>query len=167
VIVLADSSPLITLARAHYFELLREFFGEVIVSREVHHEVIVAGAGMPGANEMKGASWIQVQPSPPEPPPELQAACAGLGAGERSIIALASALKADLVVINEQRARLAAKRVGLKIAGSVAILERGATLNRVADLRSVYRSLLDQGIRFDRGLLDESLGRLGFPKLIR
>ncbi len=53
--VLADSSPLITLARARYFELLREFYSEVIVSREVHDEITVAGAGLPGADEMQQA----------------------------------------------------------------------------------------------------------------
>ena len=166
-IVLADSSPLITLARARYFELLHEFYGEVIVSHEVRHEVTVAGAGLPGAGETQRATWIQVQPSPSESSAQLKAACAGLGAGERSMIYLASALSADLVLVDEERARRAAKSVGLKVAGSIAILERGAKLNRVADLRSVYLSLLDQGIRFDRELLDQSLGRLGLAKLSR
>jgi hypothetical protein len=52
------------------------------------------------------------------------------------------------------------------VAGSIAVLERGAQAGRIADLRSVYLSLLEQGIRFDHKLLDESLGRLGLPKLI-
>lgn len=164
-IVLADSSPLITLARARYFGLLHEFYGEVIVSREVHDEVIVAGAGLPAAEEMQSATWIQVRPTPSESSPEVETACARLGAGERSIICLAHALSADLVLIDEERARRAAKRVGLSIAGSIAVLERGAKLNRVADLRSVYLSLLDQGIRYDRGLLNQSLGRLGLAEL--
>ncbi len=167
-IVLADSSPLITLARARCFELLHEFYGEVVVSREIHDEITVAGAGLPGAEEMKRANWIRVQPNPPGVSAEVKvkAACAGLGSGERSIIYLASALAADLVLIDEERARRAARRVGLTIAGSIAILnERGARLNRVVDLRSVYLSLLEQGIRYDRGLLDHSLGRLGLAKL--
>jgi predicted nucleic acid-binding protein len=82
VIVLADSSPLITLARARYFELLHEFYDEVVVSREVHEEITVAGAGLPGADEMQQANWIRVQPNPSESSPEVKAACAGLGAGE-------------------------------------------------------------------------------------
>ena len=70
-----------------------------------------------------------------------------------------------VVFIDEGRARRAARTVGLNVAGSIAVLERGAKLNRVADLRSVYLSLLEQGIRYDRQLLDQSLGRLGLPKL--
>lgn len=164
-IVLADSSPLITLARARYFELLHEFYGEVIVSREVHDEVTMAGAGLPGSNEMQRATWIRVQPAPPASSPEVQEACAGLGGGERSIMCLGLALVADLVLIDEERARRAAKSVGLNVAGSIAVLERGARLGRIDDLRSVYLSLLEQGIRYDRGLLNQSLSRVGLPKL--
>lgn len=87
-IVLADSSPLITLARAQHFELLHEFYGEIIVSREVHDEVAVAGDGLPGAEEMRRAPWIQVQSALTESSREVTAACVGLGMGERSIVYL-------------------------------------------------------------------------------
>jgi predicted nucleic acid-binding protein len=161
VIVLADSSPLITLARAQHFELLREFYGEVIVSREVHDEIVVAGAG-----EVGSASWIRVESAPLESSPQVTAACIGLGTGEKSIICLASTLRADLVLIDEQRARRAAKRVGLNVAGSIAILERGARLGRVGDLKAVFMNLLDQGIRYDRDLLNHTLTRLGLATIV-
>ena len=151
--------------RAHHFDLLREFYRQIAVSREVLDEVTVAGAGLPGADEMQRATWIQVHLSRSASSPEIEAACAGLGAGERSIIVLASELSADLVLIDEGRARRAAKSVGLTVAGSIAILERGARLGRIDDLRSVYLGLLDQGIRYDRELLNQSLGRLGFARL--
>jgi uncharacterized protein len=165
VIVLADSSPLITLARAQCFELLQEFYKEIVVSREVHDEITVSGRGLPGAAEVNQANWIRVQPNPPESSPEVKAACNGLGAGERSIIYLASALTADLVLIDEARARRAAKELGLKVSGSIAVLEKGARLGLVGDLRSVYLNLLEQGIRYDSVLLNQSLSRLGLPTL--
>jgi uncharacterized protein len=136
-----------------------------IVPREVHEEVTVAGAGLPGAGEMQNATWIRVQAPASETSPEVKAVCDGLGAGERSVIFLASELSADLVLIDEERARRAAKMVGLNVAGSIAILERGARLGRVDDLRSVYLSLLEQGIHYDHGLLNQSLARLGLAKL--
>lgn len=164
-IVISDSSPLITLARAGHLELLAEFYGAVAIPREVYEEVIVAGAGMPGAEEVRKAAWIQTRLAVLEPSSNLKRACTGLGAGERSVIYLASEVKAGLVLIDEERARRVARTVGLTIAGSIAVLERGATLGRVADLRLAYLSLLDQGIRFDPRLLESSLARLGLAKL--
>lgn len=164
-IVVSDSSPLITLSRAHQLELLREFYVRVAIPRKVYDEVVVVGAGLPGAEEVRGASWIQVHPDPPDPLEVVQAACAGLGGGEQCAIYLASALRADLVLIDEERARRAAKTAGLTVAGSIAILERGASLHKIEDLRLVYQGLIEQGIRFDHKLLEESLARLGLGKL--
>jgi predicted nucleic acid-binding protein len=105
-----------------------------------------------------------VQPNPSEPSAEVKFAYSGLGGGERSTIYLASSLSAEIVLIDEERARRAAASAGLAVVGSIAILERGARLKKVADLRLVYLSLLDQGIRFDRKLLEQSLARLGLTK---
>jgi predicted nucleic acid-binding protein len=78
-----------------------------------------------------------MEPNPSESSP-VKAAYAGPGAGERSIICLASAVTSDLVLIDEERARRAAKSMGINVAGSIAVLERGAMLGSVDDLRSVY-----------------------------
>lgn len=164
-IVISDSSPLITLARAGHLELLHKFYGTVTIPGEVHEEVVVAGAGMPGAEEVRKTSWIRTNRLALDPPAELKSACAGLGSGERNVIYLASAIKAGLVLMDEERARRVARSAGLTIAGSIAILERGARLGRVVDLRAVYLRLLNQGIRFDSMLLEASLARLGLAKL--
>ncbi len=164
-IAVSDSSPLIILSRAHQIELLHEFYGQVVIPRQVYEEVTVAGAGLPGAEEVRGASWIRVRLDPSEPLGAVKAACAGLGGGEQSAIYLALELGADLVLIDEERARRAAKAAGLTVAGSIAILERGAGLHKVKDLRLVYLDLIEQGIRFDHKLLEQSLARLGLGKL--
>jgi len=91
VIAVSDSSPLIILSRAHQIELLHEFYGQVAIPRKVYEEVTVAGAGLPGAEEVRAAFWIRVHPDPLEPLESVEAACAGLGGGEQSAIYLASA----------------------------------------------------------------------------
>jgi uncharacterized protein len=149
VIVVSDSSPLITLSRAHQLELLHDFYVQVAIPHEVYEEVVVAGARLPGAEEVQGAPWIRVHSGRSEPLEAMKVACVGLGRGEQSAIYLASALGADLVLIDEGRARRAVKAIGLVVAGSIAILERGAMLHKVADLRSVYLDLIAQGIRFE------------------
>jgi predicted nucleic acid-binding protein len=88
-----------------------------------------------------------------------------LGAGERSVIYLAVELNPALVLMDEERARRVTKTFGLPVVGSIAVLERGAHLKKVPDLRSVYLDLLDQGIRFSPDLLEQSLARCGLRKL--
>lgn len=164
-IVVSDSSPLIILARAQQLHLLQEFYKEVAIPPEVREEVVIVGAGLPGAEEVRVAPWIRVRSISSAVPAALKAACKGLGAGERGAIYLASALGAEITLIDEERARRAASSVGLAVAGSIAVLERGARLKKITDLRSVYLTLLEQGIRFDRKLLEHSLARLGHEKL--
>ncbi len=95
----------------------------------------------------------------------MEATCSRLAAGERGVIRLASALNADLVLMDERQARRLATSLGLSVAGSIAILERGAQLRKIGDLRSVYQNLLEHGIRFDQKLLEQSLARLGQARL--
>lgn len=91
--------------------------------------------------------------------------CPNLGAGERGAILLAKRLQADLVLLDERLARRAARGLGLVVVGCLGILEAGARKSMVPDLRQSYIDLLRDGIRFDIRLLQDSLGRLGLPKL--
>jgi hypothetical protein len=45
------------------------------------------------------------------------------------------------------------------------VLEAGCRHSLVPDLRAAYMDLLRQGIRFDLKLFQDSLTRLGLPKL--
>ena len=47
--VVSNASPLITLARIGRLDSLRKLFTVVHIPVEVYHEVVTAGAGMPGA----------------------------------------------------------------------------------------------------------------------
>src|SRR5664280_2707138 len=62
VTIVADSSPLIILAKLGCFDLLHKLYPRIYISAEVHHEVVVAGAGLPGASEVANATWIQMKP---------------------------------------------------------------------------------------------------------
>lgn len=164
-IVVSDSSPLIALSRIGRLDILASFYKRILVPAEVHHEVTVAGSGLPGAGEVRNALWIDVVPQRSPVDPLLETACQGLGAGERGAILLAKSLAADLVLLDESKARRIARAAGLAIMGCLGVLEAGARRGLVPDLRQAYADLLRQGIRFDIGLLQDSLARLGLPKL--
>ena len=97
--------------------------------------------------------------------PSLERACGGLGAGERGAILQAKSLTADLILLDEWRARRTAQKADLTVVGCLGVLEAGFRHGLVPDLRATYMDLLRQGIRFDLKLLQDSLTQLGFPKL--
>jgi predicted nucleic acid-binding protein len=55
--------------------------------------------------------------------PLLETACQGLGAGERGAILLAKSLAADLVLLDESKARRIARAAGLAIMGCLVVWE--------------------------------------------
>jgi uncharacterized protein len=165
VIVVSNSSPLIALARTGRLNLLASFYMRILIPAEVQYEVTVAGRGLPGAEEVRNAHWIEVAAQKSAADPALAQACQGLGAGERGAILLAKSLEADLVLLDERKARRVARLVGLSMVGCLGILEAGARRGLVPDLRQVYIDLLRHGVRFDIKLLQDSLARLGLPKL--
>jgi predicted nucleic acid-binding protein len=61
VTVVSDSSPLIILTKLGRFGFLNRVFPRVFISPEVHYEVAIAGAGLPGASEVSKAEWIEVK----------------------------------------------------------------------------------------------------------
>ena len=164
-IVVSNSSPLIALARIGRLNLLAAFYKRILIPTEVQHEVTVAGHGLVGAEEVRNANWIEVLPQKSQAEPSLAQACQNLGAGERGAILLAKILQADLVLLDEWKARRVARDAGLSVVGCLGILEAGARRGLVSDLRQAYIDLLRQGIRFDISLLQDSLTRLGLPKL--
>jgi predicted nucleic acid-binding protein len=165
VTVVSNSSPLIALSRIGQLDLLSSFYKRVLIPAEVHHEVTVGGRGLPGAEGVRNAVWIEVVSQRPPADLLLEHACQGLGAGERGAILLAKSLPADLVLLDERKARRIARDAGLTIIGCLGVLEEAARRGLVPDIRQAYIDLLRQGIRFDIGLLQDSLARLGLPKL--
>jgi predicted nucleic acid-binding protein len=163
--VVADSSPLIVLAKLNVFDLLPKLFPHVYISAEVYAEVVVAGAGLPGASSVAKAEWIEVKAI--QNPAELAAAESkfNIGVGELSTIILARELKAELTRVDDLRARRLAKREGLDIRGAVGLLELLYLRGDISDLRSTFQQLLSHTVYVDRALLNRRLQLFGLPPL--
>jgi len=101
VTVVADSSPLVILAKLGCFDLLNRLFPRLYISSEVHHEVVVAGVGLPGASEVAKAEWIEVKKLQNQA--DLLAAQQkyALGVGELSAILLGKELHANAVLLDD------------------------------------------------------------------
>ncbi len=60
-IVVANSTPLIALSKVGKLDLLKEIFGEIVIPQGVYDEVVVQGAGRPGAGRVRKAVWIRTE----------------------------------------------------------------------------------------------------------
>ena len=87
-----------------------------------------------------------------------------LGAGEMSTILLAKELHATGVVLDDYKARKLASTEGLKVVGSLGLLEVSYLKGHLSDLRAVFAQLLTHSY-IDRRLLDRRLQSLGLPPL--
>jgi predicted nucleic acid-binding protein len=165
VIVVSNSTPLITLSKVGYFDLLQKLFTEITVSQEVWNEVVVRGAGLAGSSETSQAGWIKVRSVANSALVKEWRNAYNLGAGELSTILLAKELTASVAVIDERRARRLAVTEGLAVSGSIAVLESGYRKKYVSDLRAAYRQLLTANIWIDQKKLNQSLASFGLSPL--
>jgi predicted nucleic acid-binding protein len=121
VILVADASPLIVLARSALLAVVRAAAGPLIVPASVFAEATVEAA-KPGAREVaraRDAGDIDLRDDPAgfasEPAP------AALGTGERAALALARELSAA-VLMDDRAGREFARCLGLTVIGSAGLL---------------------------------------------
>src|SRR5690349_3489026 len=100
--VIADSSTLIHLAAIDRLELLRDFYGTIVVPEAVWRESVLQGAGRAGVERIEEArkqGWIEVM--------EIKERSLRLSLtqrlddGEAEVITLAIERQADLVLLDE------------------------------------------------------------------
>lgn len=164
-IVIADSSPLIILAKIDCFVLLQKLYSRLCISTDVHHEVVIAGAGLPGASDVASSPWIEVKPL--KNPAALLAAYkkSSIGIGELSTIYLGKELKGDELLLDDYEAREMAKREGFRVRGSVGLLELSYRKGYLTDLRGAFQKLLTHNVYIDRKLLEQRLRVLNLSPL--
>jgi predicted nucleic acid-binding protein len=160
VLLVADSGPLIALARLDRLDLPAHYFESVLVPSTVWEEV----THKPGADEAPrllsavDAKLIRVVADPATIPESLVRTI--IGAGERRAIALAIELKASLLM-DDRRARLIAIELGRPVIGTLGLLLRGREDELFPVLRPLLERLQASGYYLPRELVREILASLG------
>jgi hypothetical protein len=160
VIVVSDASPLIGLAMTGHLELLKHLYERVIIPEAVYQELTGSDAELPGASEVRTLEWIISQPVQNEV--VVHALEGELDHGEATAIALAVELQADLVLIDERRARRAATRLGLNVLGVLGILVEAKHKALIPRLKPILDDLITRvGFRVSSQLYERVLQTVG------
>lgn len=157
-LVVVDTTPIIALSLIGQLDLLRKLYGRVVVPAAVQAEVFAGGAAGVGIRELREASWLEVVSLQD---PGRAALIADLERGEAEVIALAQEQGADLVVIDERLARRHAKRLGMRLTGTLGVLLRAKQLGAIEAVAPMIDQLRQGGIRLSDDVVAEVLRLAG------
>ena len=116
-IVVADAGPLHYLIKIGKIDLLQIFFGEVLIPQSVREELGHLDA------PVKVRAWFESLPAwVTVASASLLGRPLPLGKGESEAIRLAQDRKADLILLDDKKARRIAEENGLTVTGTLGIL---------------------------------------------
>jgi len=158
-VVVVDSSPLIILAKIEQFELLHRLFGKIYIPDAVYKEVVERGKGRPGDREVKQAKWIER--STIQDNLAVQLLLSEIRDGDAESIVLAKEVNADLLILDDNKARIIAKLSKLNVRGTVALLIMGYNKGYITDFKLSMDNLIKKGFyiaeKTYQNILDETL----------
>lgn len=157
-IIIADSSPLIGLARIGRLGLLAQIARHMVVPQAVHAEVTGARAEAPGAAEVAAQAWIEVREADRAVVAPLLIL---LGRGEAEAIALAQREPSAVLLMDDLRARKLAERLGLRRMGTVALLGQAKREGLIPKLKPALDALVANHIFIRQQLIDAALKEAG------
>jgi len=159
VILVADSSALITLARIGRLQLLHVIAGVVYVPSAVFDEVVLLGAGRPGSEELADASWVVRQPV--RDTASVDRFRGRLGHGESEAIVLAKELGADVLVVDDATARRVAEEEGQRVVGLPGLLINAKERGLITAIKPLLDEMLAFGFFLDTATYRSILQRAG------
>lgn len=156
-LVLTDASPLIGLSRVDGLHWLKAFFGTIEMTKEVRDEIDAGLKTDPRIAHALDEGYLITSERPPcelAPPPQL-------GPGEWSSIQ--AALQHDgptLVLLDDRLARREAKHLGLRVAGTAAIIGMAEQRGPIRSARAVFETLLNSDFRIAPSVIRDVLNKL-------
>jgi len=159
-IVVSDTSAVLNLARIGRLELLRLLYQQVLIPSAVSLELSDSRNDLPPAVDLASMPWLIIASATDRN--RVQELREELDAGEAEAIVLAIERRADILLVDERRARKTATAAGLAVTGLIGVVAR-AKRDGLIDLAKPVLDELIQTARFWIGpdLYREVLQKLG------
>ncbi len=152
---IANTSPIILLAKVGKLDLMSALYGEVIIPPAVAAEV----RAKPEAVSQELQQFLQsVEVRSPKNVTLVRALSVNLGAGEAEVIALATEIPGVLVIMDDAEGRRVAYGIDLQVTGTIGVLVEGKTRRRIPTIAPLLDRLVAEGLwlseRMRRAILD-------------
>jgi predicted nucleic acid-binding protein len=151
-----NASPVITLAKAGYLELLTQLPSELLLPEAVALEILAGPADDPARQAIEHG-WGQ-RLAPVAIPAELIEW--GLDAGETAALAIARERAPCTVVLDDAQARTCAKARGVPLLGTLGVVLRAKKRGLIQQAAEVLRALRAGGLHLDDRTIRLALGHV-------
>ena len=147
-IIISDTSCLIILEKITALDLLRQLYRQVIITPQVQREF---GMDLP--------NWIGVQE--PQDTALVDAFKESADPGEASAVALAIETSGAILLVDDRKARILAKRMEIAFMGSLGLLITAKTHGLIPLIRPFTDRMLQTDFRVSRLLIEYALQQVG------
>ena len=153
--IVCNTGPLIALGVLNRLDILKSLFSEVLIPEAVQKEITCGGTARRGIADFAQAKWIRVMSLKSGGDPVLESL---LDAGEAAVITLALQESAELVLIDERKARKVARSIhGLHVIGTARILVEARRKNLLDSIGPCFKRLRNEGYWIHDSIVDAAL----------
>ena len=121
-IVVSDTTPLISLLKIDHLDLLEKLFGQVLIPKAVFDELTVDERYKFEADQIRRKEFIIVRTVQNAESASLLKRATGLDMGEGEAIVLTDEMNADVLLMDEARGRTVSFQMGFKVMGTIGVL---------------------------------------------
>lgn len=153
-IVVSDTTPIISLMKAGQLELLQKLFGVVYIPEAVYRELTENEAFCEEVRMVQKCEFLYVEEVDNGKSVTILRNFTGLDAGESEAIILADEKHSDVLLMDEHKGRQVAKKMGIAITGTVGILTQAFDEGMLTreDVEGCIERLKESGIRISEEL---------------
>ena len=158
-IIVSDTTPLMTLLKCNQLILLNKMYGTVLIPPAVYSELTENSLYAEEAEIIKNADFLEVRKITNPERVQFLLNSTGLDLGETEAIVLAENTKADLLLMDEVMGRMIAKQMGFTIAGAIGILIAARTEGLLSseEVKTIVDKLRSSGQHIGEPLLKKLL----------
>lgn len=121
-IVVSDTTPLISLLKINRLDLLEKLFGQVLIPQAVFDELTADERFKLEADQIKRKQFIKVKAVKNPESANILKRATGLDQGESEAIILTDEQNADILLMDEAKGRTVSFQMGFKVMGTIGIL---------------------------------------------
>lgn len=121
-IVVSDTTPIISLLKIGRLDLLGKLFGEILLPDAVCEELTADERFADEASKVMNADYMKSVPVSNPGAVRILRMATGLDQGESEAIVLADEQKAGLLLMDEAKGRAVSEKMGIPVMGTIGIL---------------------------------------------